>query len=58
MTNLTDNAPADRSRLYRELRKRNERRARVAQLLEARRERLSSERVPQAQRVRRLRQGG
>ena len=50
---------AHRPGLYRELRKRNERRARVAHLLAARREDgLRIERVVQAQRARRSRRGG
>lgn len=54
-----DAAAANRSELYQELRMRNERRARVARLVEAQRERhLPIERVIQAQRECRSRRGG
>lgn len=51
--------PNGHLRLFRGLRKQNERRARVRAVLEARREqRLKIDRVIQVQRQRRLRQGG
>jgi hypothetical protein len=54
----TDSA-ASQAKVFRDLRRRNERRARLAQVIEAQRERrLEVKRVPPAQRERRSRQVG